>query len=239
MHYLRYAEVLKNTQYALIATVQKLYTMVRNNESWDLEEPGSNDRGQPIIQDITSRFGCIRPSPDLTIAFPEGANDFAHLQVQLQAVRSEMCTEDRKGRESSVPSPSLLSLAHAERASSTNNDHSELCKNYNQTLSAQQQRQWQTGVKNNLSAPNQTTVNGMPVRVQQYSDDGSYTSTDSARTRLDTNASVHLPVYPDFQTQSPMFCKASPFPSRPTNGDFLGQLEEDVDYALNTLQHWG
>lgn len=38
-----YAEVLENTQYALTVTVQKLYTMIRNNESWNLGEPESND----------------------------------------------------------------------------------------------------------------------------------------------------------------------------------------------------
>ncbi|KAK7962530.1 uncharacterized protein PG986_003355 [Apiospora aurea] len=39
-----YAEVLENTQFALIATVHKLYAMVRSSQQWDLGEPEFNDR---------------------------------------------------------------------------------------------------------------------------------------------------------------------------------------------------
>ena len=67
--------------------------MIRNNESWDLGEPELNDRGQPVIHDIASKLGCIRPSPDLPVAFPEGAEDFAELQAQLQAARAEIGSE--------------------------------------------------------------------------------------------------------------------------------------------------
>ena len=221
----RYAEVLENTQYALIATVQKLYTMIRNNESWDLGEPELNDRGQPVIHDIASKLGCIRPSPDLPVAFPEGAEDFAELQAQLQAARSEMGAEDTGSRKLSGLSPSSPSLAHTERASSTESDHSALSKDYNQNMWAQQQQQRQTGAKVKPPLPNATSVKSTPLRLQQRTseDDTSYASTFSTRGSFDTNTSVPSPIYTDFQTQSPMFRKASPFPSWSANDDFLGQ----------------
>ncbi|KLU92044.1 hypothetical protein MAPG_10991 [Magnaporthiopsis poae ATCC 64411] len=59
-----YAEVLENTQFALVATIHKLYAMVRGSRAWDLGEPELNDRGQPVIHDIASRLGCIRPNSD-------------------------------------------------------------------------------------------------------------------------------------------------------------------------------
>ncbi|PSS12304.1 hypothetical protein M430DRAFT_73268, partial [Amorphotheca resinae ATCC 22711] len=119
-----YAEVLENTQYALIATVQKLYSMIRNNETWDLGEPEMNDRGQPVIHDIASKLGCIRHSPDLPYAFPEGAEDFAELQAKLQAARSDLGAEDAANRKQSESSHSSPSLTRTERASSTESNHS-------------------------------------------------------------------------------------------------------------------
>jgi hypothetical protein len=198
--------------------------MIRNNESWDLGEPELNDRGQPVIHDIASRLGCIRPSPDLPIAFPEGAEDFAELQAQLQAARSEMGAEDIVSRKLSGSSPSSPSLAHTERASSTESDHSALSKDYNQTLWAQQQRQ--TGAKVHPSALNSSPMKPTSLSLQQRSsteDDVVYSRGYSARASFDTNGSIPSPVYTDFQTQSPMFRKASPFPSWSTTDDFLGQ----------------
>jgi hypothetical protein len=203
--------------------------MIRNNESWDLGEPELNDRGQPVIHDIASKLGCIRPSPDLPVAFPEGAEDFVELQAQLQAARSEMGAEDTGSRKLSGSSPSSPSLAHTERASSTESDHSALSKDYNQTIWAQQQQQQQQqrhrGAKVKPPLPNAPPVKCTPLRSQQRSseDDTSYASTFSTRASFDTNASMPSPIYTDFQTQSPMFRKASPFPSWSTTDDFLGQ----------------
>jgi flagellar motor protein MotB len=83
---LRYTEVLENPQLALIATVQKLYTMIRNDESWDLGEPELSDRGQPVIHDIASLLGCIPPSPGIPASVPEYAEGSSELQVQLKSV---------------------------------------------------------------------------------------------------------------------------------------------------------
>ncbi|KAH6630338.1 hypothetical protein B0J18DRAFT_454593 [Chaetomium sp. MPI-SDFR-AT-0129] len=83
-----YAEVLENTQFVLIATVQKLYSMVRNGEPWDLGEPELNDRGQPIIHNVAARLGCLRPNSDLDLpphtVFPEDEAGMAALARQLQ-----------------------------------------------------------------------------------------------------------------------------------------------------------
>jgi hypothetical protein len=90
--------------------------MVRNNESWELGDPEMNDRGQPVIHDIASKLGCIRPSPDLPYAFPEGADDFAELQAQLQSARSELGSEDTGSRKPSEDSPSFTALDRTDRA---------------------------------------------------------------------------------------------------------------------------
>lgn len=206
--------------------------MIRNNESWDLGEPELNDRGQPAIHDIASRLGCIRPSPDLPVAFPEGTEDFAELQNRLQASRSELGAEDTGSRKRGS-SPSSPSLAHTERASSTKSDHSQLSKDYSQTLWAQkqqkQQRQRQTGGKIKPPAPNQSSMKATPLRQQRNSeDDSSYASAYSVRASFDTNASFRSPVCTDFQTQSLMFCTASPFSSWPTNDDFLASPTRSI-----------
>lgn len=195
--------------------------MIRNNESWDLGEPELNDRGQPVIHDIASQLGCIRPSPDLPVAFLEGSEDFAELQAQLQPARTEIRAEDTGSRRLSESSPSSPSLAHAERAISTESDCSVLSKDYNQNLWVQQQRQRHTGAKVKPSLAITTSVKSTPVRIQWSREaEASHASTYSTRASFDTNTSIPSPIYADFQTQSPWFHKASPFPSWSPN-DFL------------------
>jgi len=226
----RYAEVLENTQYALIATVQKLYTMVRNNESWELGEPELNDRGQPVIHDIASRLGCIRPSPDLPYAFPEGAEDFAELQAQLQAARSEMASEDTGSRKLSEDSSSYSpALERTDRASSSESDHSNISKDYNQMILAQQRK----AVERNISARTSTPVSKpRPLNLAQrptIEQEASYQS----RTSIDTSRSMPSPIYTDFQTESPMFRTTSPFSPWSAGDEFLGPT-----HALDLTAHY-
>ncbi|KAL5603470.1 hypothetical protein FOVSG1_006220 [Fusarium oxysporum f. sp. vasinfectum] len=78
-----YAEVLENTQFTLIATIYELYSMVRNNKSWDLGEPELNDRGLPLIHSIAQKLGCIHPDSDIDLSvcsvFPEDEASMAEL----------------------------------------------------------------------------------------------------------------------------------------------------------------
>ena len=208
---------MENTQYALIATVQKLYTMVRNNETWELGEPEMNDRGQPVIHDIASKLGCIRASPDLPYAFPEGSEDFAELQAQLQAARSEMGSDDTfKAEGSSHSSPSL---ARTERASSSESDHSNLSKEYNNMMWSQQQQAAKKMVPTqiNTSVPQQPK-NSSP-KTSLVEDEATY----SARTSFETTASMPSPIYTEFHADSPMIRNDSPFAPWSAGDNFLGQ----------------
>jgi hypothetical protein len=226
----RYAEVLENTQYALIATVQKLYTMVRNNESWELGEPELNDRGQPVIHDIASKLGCIRPSPDLPYAFPEGAEDFAELQAQLQAARSEMASEDTGSRKLSEDSSSYSpALERTERASSSESDHSNLSKDYNQVMMSQQRqamgRNSSARVSTPISKPRPLSLAQRPTFDHE--------AHNQARASIDTSRSIPSPIYTDFQTESPMFRTASPFSPWSAGDEFLGP-----PHALDLTAHY-
>ncbi|KAH7317844.1 hypothetical protein BKA65DRAFT_109063 [Rhexocercosporidium sp. MPI-PUGE-AT-0058] len=217
-----YAEVLENTQYALIATVQKLYTMVRNGEQWDLGEPELNDRGQPVIHDIASKLGCIRASPDLPYAFPEGEQDFADLQVQLQSARSEMASEDNGSRKHSEDSSSYSpGLQRTDRASSSESDHSNLSKDYNQIIWAQRQ-----------AAAKIAPRKPAPLSIAQrpsYEEEPVYQPHPS----LDTTCSMPSPIYTEYQTESPMFRNASPFSPWAGTDDFLGPA-----HALDLTAHY-
>ena len=81
--------MLENTQFALIATVHKLYSMVRQHQTWELGEPELNDRRQPVIHDIATLLGTIRPNSDIDLpvhsAFPEDESDLVDLAAQLAA----------------------------------------------------------------------------------------------------------------------------------------------------------
>ncbi|KAH7202704.1 uncharacterized protein BKA55DRAFT_547471 [Fusarium redolens] len=73
----RYAEVLDNTQFAFIATIHKLYSMVVNNQPWELGEPELNNHGQPIIHSIAQKLGCIRPQSDIELPMEDKDADFS------------------------------------------------------------------------------------------------------------------------------------------------------------------
>ncbi|TVY53008.1 Fluconazole resistance protein 1 [Lachnellula cervina] len=226
-----YAEVLENTQYALIATVQKLYTMVRNNESWELGEPELNDRGQPVIHDIASRLGCIRPSPDLPYAFPEGAEDFAELQAQLQAARSEMALEDTGSRMHSEDSSYSPALERTDRASSSESDHSNISKDYSQMMLSQQRQAAERNIGARVSTP---VSKPSPLNIAQkptFEPEASYRS----RTSIDTSRSMPSPIYTDFQTESPMFRTTSPFSPWSAGDDFLGPAHA-LDLTANYMK---
>ena len=115
----RYAEVLENTQFALIATVHKLYSMVRSGQQWDLEEPDLNDRGQPVIHDIAQKLGCIRPNSDIDLpvhsVFPEDEQGLADLARQLEAQQQQ---DDKVNGLHDHD-------ARTDRASSSDLDHSD------------------------------------------------------------------------------------------------------------------
>ncbi|KAH6997418.1 hypothetical protein EDB80DRAFT_814654 [Ilyonectria destructans] len=119
-----YAEVLENTQFALIATVHKLYSMVLNNQPWELGEPERNGRGQPVIHNIAQKLGCIRPNGDINLplhsVFPEGEAGMAELARQLEEQQKEK--EDGQKKEPKDEDSSLSN--QTERASSSELDRS-------------------------------------------------------------------------------------------------------------------
>ncbi|KHN98839.1 uncharacterized protein MAM_03301 [Metarhizium album ARSEF 1941] len=119
-----YAEVLENTQFALIATVHKLYNMVRNSQPWDLGEPDLSDRGLPVIHDIAQKLGCIRPNSDVDLpvhsVFPEDEAGMTELARQLEEQQSKDGDSQRD-----VKDTDSSSYQRNDRASSSELDHSD------------------------------------------------------------------------------------------------------------------
>ncbi|KAJ6443951.1 C6 transcription factor [Purpureocillium lavendulum] len=123
-----YAEVLENTQFALIATVHKLYSMVRSSQPWTLGEPELNDRGQPVIHNIAQKLGCIRPNSDIDLpvhsVFPEDEAGMAELARQLEE-------QQQSQPQSQQPQhPSLHQQDRHDRASSSEFEHSDSEQDY-------------------------------------------------------------------------------------------------------------
>ncbi|KAL2127254.1 hypothetical protein VTI74DRAFT_11014 [Chaetomium olivicolor] len=126
-----YAEVLENSQFALIATVQKLYSMVRNGEPWELGEPELNDRGQPVIHNVAAKLGCLRPNSDLDLPiqsiFPEDEAGMAELARQLKEHQQKEAAGSPPQHPNVKHEPdSNQPYTRTERASSSDVDHSDL-----------------------------------------------------------------------------------------------------------------
>ncbi|KAI0487583.1 hypothetical protein F4859DRAFT_262523 [Xylaria cf. heliscus] len=140
-----YAEVLENTQFALIATVHKLYAMVRNGQSWDLGEPELNDRGQPIIHNIATKLGCIRPNADADLpphtVFPEDEAGLSKLAAELEV---QQLDREREVQTVEIKCETETTCSRTERASSSEIDHSDFEYDYRKALMSAQQQNLQT-----------------------------------------------------------------------------------------------
>lgn len=132
-----YAEVLEHTQFALVATVHKLYAMVRNQQQWDLGEPELNDRGQPVIHNIASKLGCIRPNSDIDLpvhsVFPEDEAGMAELAHQLEEQQRELGMTERTSK-TEMESQSSCNLS--DRSSPSEQDHSDFETDYRKQIFA-------------------------------------------------------------------------------------------------------
>lgn len=125
--------MLENTQFALIATVHKLYSMVRNSQQWDLGEPELNDRGQPVIHNIAQKLGCIRPNSDIDLpvhsVFPEDEAGMAELARQLEEQQKDMDMSSQGPLEVDT-----FAYNRTDRASSSELDHSDFEHDYRRAV---------------------------------------------------------------------------------------------------------
>ncbi|KAK3394286.1 hypothetical protein B0H63DRAFT_42066 [Podospora didyma] len=178
-----YAEVLENTQFALIATVHKLYAMVRNQQPWELGEPELNDRGQPVIHNIASKLGCIRPNSDMDLpvhsVFPEDEAGLAELARQLEEQQRE--TGDHLvagGSGSSRQETDSGCCSRTDRASSSDLDHSDLEQDY----------------RRSAFRGSNTAVTMSPVSLSYTDFDVSSTAPPSAVDSFPSQSPSHLPA---------------------------------------------
>jgi hypothetical protein len=193
--------------------------MVRNNESWELGEPEMNERGQPVIHDIASKLGCIRQSPDLPFSFPEGEQDFADLQAQLQEAQSDSIQEEAGSRKPSTDDSSCSpSIGRAERASSTESDHSNMSKEYNQRMWPQEKAvaTRPSLVRPSMPASIRTNLDNVPQRTPW--DDSMYLTRTSLGLGLDTSRSIPSPAHTSFTSEA-----SSPYTQWASPDDFLNK----------------
>lgn len=59
----------------MAAAIQRPYRMIRRSEPWELDEPGLNDNGQPIVHNIAQMLRCIHPGSVQLPSHPVLAED--------------------------------------------------------------------------------------------------------------------------------------------------------------------
>ncbi|KAJ2891366.1 putative c6 transcription factor protein [Zalerion maritima] len=250
-----YAEVLENTQFALIATVHKLYAMVRNGQSWDLGEPELNDRGQPVIHNIASKLGCIRPQNDLDLPvgniFPEDEAGLSELVATLEAHQRERDSMTAPSAPTSKASPpsTVSSPAshhepkpqHTDRASSSELDHSDLETDYRRAVFGRMNEP--SSATCNKGTP--STASTMPPTLSPQSLNYDF-DVSSAASDIDTVSVAASTLFPGASPSIGSFPPAPTWNSRPVSMEFtpdqLVQLQAgnqaansmmDVDDLLN------
>ncbi|KAH8652878.1 hypothetical protein BGZ61DRAFT_500788 [Ilyonectria robusta] len=121
-----YTAVLEHNQFALAATVHKLYAMARDQQRWDLGEPELNDRGQPVIHNIASKLGCIRPKSDIDLpihsVFPKDEVGIVELERQLGEQQKERESVERTTTTEMEPQSSRNL---SDQSSPSEQDHSD------------------------------------------------------------------------------------------------------------------
>lgn len=204
--------------------------MVRNKEQWTLGDPEINDRGQPVIHDIARRLGCIRPSTDLPVAFPEDAAQFAALQAQMEASIADDEHDDATQKASSKSGYS--SRSRTDRESSSESEHSANSGDYVQMMWNQQQLQEQEQLLDpdqfatQFAAPQAQLPNFGDQRFFQSNfapESQRLDSIDSAFVGRPPVPSLYTAMSPASQDTSPGFRTDSPFSQWRSGADeFLG-----------------
>ena len=128
--------MLENTQFVLVATVQKLYSMLRNGEKWDLGEPELNDRGLPVVHNVAAKLGCLRPNSDMDLPshsiFPEDDAGMVELARQLQdqagstVMADNLMARSMQRHESDSNSGGYLRTDRASSSAASDAEHSDL-----------------------------------------------------------------------------------------------------------------
>ncbi|EGY13643.1 uncharacterized protein VDAG_00325 [Verticillium dahliae VdLs.17] len=108
-----------------------VYSMLRNQQQWDLGEPELNDGRQPVIHNIASKLGCIRPNSDIDLPvhsiFPEDEAGLAELARQLEEQQQK---EHEMEKSVKVEMESRSSCNLSDRSSSSELDHSDFEADY-------------------------------------------------------------------------------------------------------------
>lgn len=104
--------------------------MVREGQSWNLGEPDLNDKGQPIIHNIATKLGCIRPNADIDLpphsVFPEDEAGLAQLAAELHAQQPD---QEFSPCEATMENSSTVD-SRSDRASPSELDHSDFEHDY-------------------------------------------------------------------------------------------------------------
>ncbi|EXA30371.1 hypothetical protein FOVG_18242 [Fusarium oxysporum f. sp. pisi HDV247] len=128
-----YAEVLENTQSALVMTIRKLYFKVRNNQSWDLGEPELDHYGQPVIHSIVQKLGCIHPNNEIDLSeyslFPE---DEAGMDESAQQLKDQQI--EHKPRKDPMEDENSSTWNRTERALPSKLYHSNVEHDYQEAV---------------------------------------------------------------------------------------------------------
>ena len=212
--------------------------MVRSGQSWELGEPELNDRGQPVIHDIATKLGCIRPNADADLpphsVFPEDEAGLAKLAAELEVQQRERERE----RQAAAAATSEYDHEHehsrsetdstcnrTERASSSELDHSDFEQDYRKALMGQQQQNLQT-----LSPQSFTT---------SYSDFETTGKPVGGPREMDSNMEIDPAMYPVQHSPSGPPPAAS-FPpwhamGRPASMNMSSQYMPQMDLDLAEL----
>lgn len=223
--------MLENAQYALIATVQRLYTMVRNNEAWELGDPDLNDGGQPVIHDIAHRLGCILPSSDLPYVLPDPSTGFGEIHRLSESTKSELESEGNKSGDKILVSADSVTLVDTNLVDNSKSDHSDLSKDYNQPTWPLQLDAAATSVPPfGMTMSNYTSL--PMVRYPGFDEEP-----QSRHASSGICTSIASSMYTTLQPESTIFRSTSPFcPWGGNGGDSLGGVCT-LDYSTYVLKY--
>lgn len=60
-----------------------LYVMLRNGDTWELDEPELNDYGMPVLHDVARILGCIRGPQDDVWSYPENSSNLHEVEPKI------------------------------------------------------------------------------------------------------------------------------------------------------------
>jgi hypothetical protein len=194
--------------------------MLRNGETWELDEPELNGHGMPIIHDVARVLGCIRGPPDDVWLWPGRSSHLYETEPNIYLAHPEL----RKDKQMALSEAHHFSSESGGLSSSSQNSETSFSPIETATPYPLIQQDWSLSWKHSMPKHQESQQMPdiiLPDVLMQDTQDHESTSPFFPMDPLDS------PPYQLPKPETDMFIA-----KEATNSLLLGILPEEIDWTI-------